>query len=105
MLGSLALTRGATDPFEVVFEEGMFPQDTDVIVEVTSADNSETYTLFTGNIQEMIDSASDVYIRGTDLNGINGFAYTSGAHNLFPASQRAECENYPQEGADTVKEW
>ena len=95
----------ASEPFEVTFLEGEFPPDADVTLEVSSAENSEVYTLYTGNIQEMIDSAADLYVRGTDLNGINGFAYTSGEHNLFPGAERAECENFPLGGFDTIKEW
>ena len=95
----------ASEPFEVTFLEGEFPPDADVTLEVSSAENSEVYTLFTGNIQEMIDSAADVYVRGTDLNGINGFAYTSGEHNLFPGTERAECENFPLGDFDTIEEW
>ena len=99
------LYRG-TDPVAVTFVEGQYPPEADVTVAVTSSANGQWYTLYNGNIQDMIDSAADVYVRGTDLNGINGFAYTAGAHDVTPEPPRAVCENAPLVAeVDTIREW
>ena len=98
------IVRLASDPFEVTFIDGEFPTDTEVVVHVGSADTVEPIEVYRGNIYDMIQSSSDVYIRGTDLDAVSGFAYTSlssDAHAVFGPS----CDAAPQSDDVQFFEW
>ena len=99
----LNVQRNTELPFEVSFEEGQFPIDTVVVITVGSASTGATVEVFRGNIDEMIQTNQDVYIRGTDLDGVSGFAYTTTGHDY--AVFGASCDQAPESGAIELFEW
>ena len=67
------------------FIEGQYPHDATYSISVGS-DGGPLQVLATGSIQALLVASQDLYVRGTDLNGANGFAYTSYKYNLCASS-------------------
>ncbi len=60
----------------ITFEEGQFPMDSYVIICVGSI-YGKWYQLYTGNLQQWIDTNLDLYIRGSETRSGHGLAYIS----------------------------
>ncbi|ELU00255.1 hypothetical protein CAPTEDRAFT_217638 [Capitella teleta] len=88
---------------EVVFTEGQFPEDAMVMVEVSGRElEGEWLVLYKGNVQEMIESNQDLYLRGANLeNREGGFAYTSYNYNVFGNA----CDEVPTEDYLEILSW
>ena len=99
----IKLTKKLSEPFETVFQEGQYPVDTMVSVTIASQNSTENYELFNGNIQEMIESNYDLFIRGTDLSGSSGFGYVCESHMY--AHFGTTCDSAPDSGFINIVEW
>ena len=84
-------------------QEGGFPLDSEVTVSVASI-SSDWHVLYRAVIQDLIENSSDLYVRGVDRNGANGFAYVSGNYALrnsyFPW-----CGVPPEDGYLAIVNW
>ena len=84
----------------VTFPEGEFTPETDVVIMARGA--NQWQELYQGNIQDMIETNLDLYVRGNgpDINDIDempsgwGFAYISTEYNVFGE----DCNTPPTSG-------
>ena len=93
----------ASDPYELTMQQGQYPDDSQVTVEVKSQGNDEWVVLDTFGISNLIEEHLDMYIRGDDLGEGHGFAYIGTVYNAFGE----EC-GLPPESGDmylTIVEW
>ena len=79
----------------ISFSEGQYPADARVILQV-SIDNQNWVNIFEDNIQSMITTTRDIYLRGSNQGNGTGFAYLSERYNVFGES----CTAYPQNSTD-----
>lgn len=61
---------------EVSFEEDEYPMDSNVVVSIVTVWN-RWVQLYADNIQRLIETGSDLYVRGTESRAGTGFAYIS----------------------------
>ena len=80
-------------------QEGQFPAGSTVEVEV-GGDQNNWFSLFSGNIQNMIQTNQDLYLRVAITDGTSGFGYMDSEYDLFGD----DCEDLPLD-ADYQVRW
>ena len=82
-----------TSKTKISFQKGYYPRDTDFLLQVTSSGLGNWMTIYRNNVHNMITANEDLYLRGTDLDNLHGFAYASLEYNVFGKS--GDCHNIP----------
>ena len=85
---------------EMVFVEGQYPPDTEVLIQVSSG-TEPWHDLYFNVIDSMINNNLDLYVRGGIDEGGHGFAYISTKYNLFGET----CHMVPFAGFENIVKW
>ena len=81
------LSEVANTGFEFIMQEGFYPPDSMIHLEVNSFGDDDVWnSLGSYHIQTLIEETRDMYIRGDNTGGGAGFAYLSEKYDLYAES-------------------
>ena len=90
--------RAINNKTSITLQESQFKHSAAIDIQV-GTDGTNWYPLFSHNIQSMIASNLDIYIRVADLGSNHGFGYVSRSYNLYGAN----CQDLPSNAEHSVR--
>ena len=81
------------------FEQQQYPKVAKLDVRVSSSGSNEWHPLYNGNIDAMIKSNLDLYLRTRSSSSVKGFAYVSSTYNHFGDN----CDSIPSGTINSVQ--